>query len=103
MLNHKVILKIREELVELNKQNIATQAKKAQELTANQVVYFEAIKIMGDEVFDLGIENETLRDKIGEVDEKWLNESKNKLKLTYNDVRKNKFILDRMKRQMQKL
>ena len=35
--------KIRE-LVELNKQNVATQAKKAEELTANLVVYNEAIK-----------------------------------------------------------
>ncbi len=32
---------------------------------------------MGDEIFDLGVENESLRDKIGEVDEKWLSESKN--------------------------
>ncbi len=36
--------KIREELVELNKKNVATQAKKADELTANLVVYNEAIK-----------------------------------------------------------
>jgi hypothetical protein len=68
--------KIREELVELNKQNVATQAKKAEKLTAN-LVYNEAIKMMGDEIFDLGVENESLRDKIGEVDEKWLSESKN--------------------------
>jgi hypothetical protein len=62
--------KIREELVELNKQNAATQAKKAEELTANLVVYNEAIIMMGDEIFDLGVENEALRDKIGEVDKK---------------------------------
>jgi hypothetical protein len=35
-----------EELVELNKQTIATQAKKAEELIAKQVVYVEAIKMM---------------------------------------------------------
>ena len=45
--------------------------------------------MMGDEVFNLGIENEALRDKIGEVDEKWLNDSKNRIKLDYND-KKNK-------------
>jgi hypothetical protein len=95
--------KIREELVELNKQNVATQAKKAEELTANLVVYNEAIKLMGDEIFDLGVENEALRDKIGEVDEKWLNESKNRIKLSYNDTKKNKFILERMRRQTQKI
>jgi hypothetical protein len=32
---------------------------------------------MGDEIFDLGVENEALRDELGEVDEKWLHESKN--------------------------
>jgi hypothetical protein len=95
--------KIREELVELNKHNVATQAKKAEELTANLVVYNEAIKLMGDEIFDLGVENEALRDKIGEVDEKWLNESKNRIKLSYNDTKKNKFILERMRRQTQKI
>ena len=95
--------KIREELVELYKQNVATQAKKAEELTANLVVYNEAIKMMGDEIFDLGVENEALRDKIGEVDEKWLSESKNRIKLSYNDAKKNKFILERMRRQTQKL
>jgi hypothetical protein len=59
--------------------------------------------MMGDEIFDLGVENEALRDKIGEVDEKWLNESKSRIKLSYNDAKKNKFILERMRRQTQKL
>jgi hypothetical protein len=58
---------------------------------------------MGDEIFDLGVENEALRDKIGEVDEKWLSESKNRIKLSYNDAKKNEFILERMRRQTQKL
>ena len=57
-------LKIRE-LVEINKKNVSTQAKKAEELTANLVVYNEAIKMMGDEIFDLGVENKALRNKIG--------------------------------------
>ncbi len=96
-------LKIREELVELNKQTIAIQAKKAEELIANQVVYVEAIKMMVDDIFDLGVENEALRGKLGEVDEKWLGESKNRIKLSYDDTRKNRFILERMKRQNQKL
>jgi hypothetical protein len=59
--------------------------------------------MMGDEIFDLGVENEALRDKIGEVDEKWLSESKNRIKLSYNDAKKNEFILERMRRQTQKL
>ncbi len=50
-------LKTKEELVELYKQNVATQAKKAEELIANLVVYFEAIKMMGDDIFDLRVGN----------------------------------------------
>jgi hypothetical protein len=95
--------KIRRELTELSNQNIVTQAKKAEELIANQVVYVEAIKIMGDDIFDLGVENQALRDKIGDIDVKWLNESKNRIKVTYDTTQKNLFILDRMKKQVQKL
>ena len=58
--------------------------------------------MMGDDIFDLGIENEALRGKLGEVDEKWLGESKNRIKLTYDDARKNHLIFERMKRQTQK-
>jgi hypothetical protein len=37
----------------------------------------------------LGVENEQLRGRLGKVDEKWLGESKNRIKLSYDDVRKN--------------
>jgi hypothetical protein len=45
-------LKIREELVDLIKQTFATQAKKAEELISNHVVYVEAIKMMDEDIFD---------------------------------------------------
>jgi hypothetical protein len=35
---------------------------------------------MGDDIFDLGVEDEALRGKLGEVHEKWLSESKNRIK-----------------------
>jgi len=54
--------------------------------------------MMGYDILDLEIENEALRCKLGKVDEKWLGESKNQIKLSYDGVEKNKFILDRMKR-----
>ena len=77
-------------LIELKKQNVSTQGKRAEELTANLVVYCKAIEMMGDEIFDLGIENETLREKLGDVDEKWLTETKQRNKLSYNDEAKKK-------------
>jgi hypothetical protein len=59
--------------------------------------------MMGDDIFDLEIENEALRGKLREVDEKWLGESKNRIKLSYNDEKTNWFILERMRRQTQKI
>jgi hypothetical protein len=53
--------------------------------------------MMGDDIFDLGIENEALKGKLGLVDGKWLSESKSRIKLSYDDARKNHFILERMK------
>ena len=47
--------------------------------------------MMGDEIFYLGIENETLREKLGDVDEKWLSETKQRNKLSYNDEAKKKY------------
>ncbi len=51
------------------------------------------------DIFYLGVENEALRRKLGEVEEKWLSESKSRIKLSYDDSRKNQFILETMKRQ----
>jgi hypothetical protein len=56
--------------------------------------------MMGYEIFDLGVENEASRVKI---DEKWLGYPKSRIKLSYDDGKKNKFILERMRRQTQKL
>ncbi len=43
--------------------------------------------MMGDDIFDLGVENEALRGKL-EVNEKLLIESKNRIILSYDDSRK---------------
>jgi len=56
-------IKIREKFVKLNKQTITIQAKKLEELVANQVVYVEAIKMIGVDIIDLGIENDVLKGK----------------------------------------
>jgi hypothetical protein len=39
-------------------------------LIANEVVYVESIKIKSGDIFHLGVENEALRRKLGEVEEK---------------------------------
>jgi hypothetical protein len=59
--------------------------------------------MMGDDIFDLCVRNETLREKLGDIDEKWLSEAKQRNKLFYNDEAKKKYILQRMKKQYSKL
>jgi hypothetical protein len=46
------------------------------------IVYVEAIKMIGDDIFELGVENKALSGKLGEVDEKWLGECKNRIRLS---------------------
>jgi hypothetical protein len=48
----------------------------------------------GHEIIDLGVVNEVLRGKPSEVDEIWLSESKNRIKLSYIDDKKNRFTLE---------
>jgi hypothetical protein len=49
--------------------------------------------MMGDKIFDLGVENEALGDKLSQGDEKRLTESKNRNKLSYFDTNEKQFIL----------
>jgi hypothetical protein len=49
------------------------------------------------------LKTSALRGKLEEVDEKWLGESISRIKFSYDDERKNRFILKTMKRQTQKL
>ena len=46
---------------------------------------------MGDDIVDLSTENDALKNKIGNYDEKWLEESKAKLLQQINDEKKSKF------------
>ncbi len=40
-----------------------------------------------------------MRKKLGEVDEKQINNSKNRIKLSYDNEKKNRFFFERLKRQ----
>ena len=57
---------------------------------------------MRDEIVDLSTENETLKNQIGEYDQKWLEESKAKLLKNINDEKRANLIMSRMKTQMNK-
>ena len=57
---------------------------------------------MGDDIVDLHTENETLKNQIGDYDEKRLEESKAKLLKQIVDEKRANLIMSRMKKQMNK-
>ena len=91
-----------EDLKEFDTQSLNTQAKKGEQLVAMMPAIKKAFNLLGDDIVELSTENDALRNKIGEYDEKWLEESKNKmLKEIYDEKRAN-LIMSRMKKQMNK-
>ena len=57
---------------------------------------------MGDDILELSVENESLKNQIGEYDKKWLQESKVKLLKQIDDEKRANLIMSRMKKQMEK-
>ena len=62
----------------------------------------EAFTLMGNDIVDLSTENDALKEKIGDYDEKWLQESKEKLLKDIDDEKRANLIMTRMKKQMNK-
>ena len=63
----------------LNSQTLATQVKKGGQLVSMMPAIIKAFDLMGDIIVELSTENDALKNKIGSNDEKWLDESKEKL------------------------
>ena len=61
-----------------------------------------AFNLLGDDIVELSTENDALKNKIGDYDEKWLQESKAKLLKEFNDEKRSNLIMSRMKKQMNK-
>ena len=62
----------------------------------------EAFTLMGNVIVDLSRENDALKENIGDYDEKWLQESKEKLLKDIDDGKRANLIMSRMKKQMNK-
>ena len=91
-----------EDLKEFNSQSLSTRAKKGELLVAMMPAIKKAFNLLGDDIVDLSAENDTLKNKIGDFDEKWLEESKAKLLKDINDEKRANLIMSRMKKQMNK-
>ena len=58
----------------------------------------EDFTLMGNDIVDLSRKNDALKEKIGEYDEKWLQESKEKLLKDTDDKKRADLIMSRMKK-----
>ena len=90
------------DLTEFNHQSLATQAKKGEELVSMMPAFEKAFDLMGDDIVDPSTENDASKNKIGSYDEKWLQESKDKLLKQIDDEKRENLIMSRMKKQMEK-
>ena len=91
-----------EDLKDFNTQSLNTQAKKGEQLVAMMPAIKKAFNLLGDDIVELSTENDALKNKIGDYDEKCLEESKNKLLKEIDDEKRANLIMSRMKKQMNK-
>ena len=91
-----------QDLKDFNQQSLSTRAKKGEQLVSMMPAIQEAFTLMGNDILDLSSENDALIEKIGNYDEKWLQESKEKLLKDIDDEKRANLIMSRMKKQMNK-
>ena len=89
-----------EYLKEFNSQSLAIQAKKSEQLVSMLPAIKKAFKSLDDDIVELSTDNDALRNKTGEYDEKWLQESKDNLLKQIDDERSANLNTSRMKKQM---
>ena len=91
-----------QDLKEFNSQSLSTRAKKGEQLVSMMPAIKKAFDLMGDDIIDLTTENETLKNQIGDYDQKWIEESRAKLLKQIDDEKRVNLIMSRMKKQMEK-
>ena len=62
----------------------------------------KAFNVLGDDIIEIIVENDALKNQIGDYDQKSLEESKAKLLKDINDEKRANLIMSRMKKQMNK-
>ena len=100
--NQKVRNNTIQDLKDFNQQSLSTRAKKGEQLVSMMPAIKEAFNLMTSDIVDLSTENDTLKNEIGNYDEKWLEESKAKLLKDSDDEKRANLLMSRMKKQMNK-
>ena len=91
-----------QDLKDFNQQSLSTQAKKGEQLTSMMPTIKKTFTVLGDDIIELSVENDALKNQIGNYDQKWSEESKAKLLKDINDEKRANLIMSRMKKQMNK-
>ena len=91
-----------QDLKDFNQQSLSTQAKKGEQLTTMMPAIKKAFNVFGDDIIELSVENDALKNQIGKFDQKGLDESKAKLLKDMNDEKRANLIMSRMKIRMNK-
>ena len=91
-----------EDLKELSSQSSATQAKKGEQFVSMMLAIKKAFDLLRDDIADLSTKSESLKNKIGFCDEKWLEESKAKLLKQIDDEERKKSFTSIFRKQMKK-
>ena len=91
-----------QDLKDFNQQSFTTETKKGEQLVSMMPAIKKAFNLMGDDIVESSVENESLKNQIGDYDENWLQESKAKLLKDIDDEKRANLIMSRMKKQMNK-
>ena len=101
--NDKIVRNdIMQDLKDFNNQSLTTQAKNGEQLVCMMPAIKKAFNLMGDDIVELSVGNESFKNQIGEYDQKWLEESKAKLLKDIIDEKRANLIMSRMEKQMEK-
>ena len=87
---------------ECNSPSLSSQAKKGQHLTSMMPAIKKVFNLMGDDIVELHTENESLKNRIGSYDGKWLWEFKAKLIKQMDDEKRANITMSRKKKQRNK-
>ena len=91
-----------QDLKDFNQQSLSTQVKKGEQLVSMMPAIKKAFNLLGDDIIELSVEKDALKNQIGDYDQKWLEESKAKLLKDINVEKRANLIMFRMKKQMNK-
>ena len=89
-------------LKDFTSQSLSTQAKKGEQLVSMMIAFNKALELMGDDIVELSIENESIKNTIGSHDEQCLEESQAKLLKHIDDGKRANLIMSGMEKQMKK-